>query len=236
MTNAWFIILPLAILLWLVLAFLTPLPKDGRLPVAAAMALGLAGYSWQGMPDVPGAPVEKTVKMDGFGEVIEAPLAGMTDRYGAPARIIALADAFTRQGNMSNAARLLYGGTLRYPDNADLWVAYGNALAEASEGVMTPAAVMAFEQARTLDPAHPGPQLFLGLARAQKEDWAGARTEWQGLLDRSPANAPWREDLVARLKMLDMAEAKDRGAQPAEGAQPVENTTEATAGSATEQE
>lgn len=216
MTSTWVIIIAAALILWVAIAFFPKMPKEGRLPVAAAMALGLAGYSWQGMPSLPGAPVEKKVNMEGFGEVIERPLAGLTDAYGPAGRFIALSDAFARQGSKSNAALVLYGATMRYGDSTDLWVAYGNALANASEGVMTPAAVMAFQRAKELDPAHPGPQLFLGLAAAQKEDWATARTEWQGLLDRSPDNAPWRADLEARLKMVDQAEGVGGAPMPLE--------------------
>ena len=209
MPQTMLVILAIAALLWLILAFAARMPKAGRLPVAAALALGLAGYSWQGQPGLAGAPSEKPVRMDGFGEVIDDPRQGITDRYGPPARYIALADAFQRQGNSADAARLLYGGVMRYPDSADIWVAYGDALASASEGVMTPAAIAAIERAQQLDPTHVGPPLFLGMAAAQQRDWAEARRQWQGLLDRTPAGAPWRADLESRLKMLNEAEAAD---------------------------
>lgn len=214
MSSTWFLIGGMAVLLWLVLVFLTPLPKAGRLPVAAAITLGLAGYSWQGSPDLPGASVVKPVNMQGFGEVIDRPLAGLTDAYGAPARLIALSDALERQGNSASAARLLYGGSIRHPDSADIWVGYGNALANAAEGVVTPAAVMAFEKARVLDPNHSGPPLYLGLAAAQREDWATARREWEGLLERTSPQAPWRADLESRLNMLDQVQASEVPASP----------------------
>ena len=214
MTPTWLLIIGITVALWLLLAFAVKMPKVGRLPVAAAIALGLAGYAWQGQPGLASAPVVKTVKMDGFGEVIDQPLAGITDQYGAPARWIALSDALERQGNSSDAARVLYGGAMRYPDSVDMWVAYGNALTNASEGVLTPAALAAFEKAAALNPNHPGPPLFLGLAAAQKQDWASARQIWGDLLARSPKDAPWRADLESRMKMLDAAEAQDRASAP----------------------
>ncbi len=214
MPNTLLVIAGIALLLWLLLAFAARMPKAGRLPVAAALALGLAGYSWQGQPGLAGAPAEKPLKMDGFGEVIDEPLSGLTNRYGAPARYIALSDALERQGSSANAARLLYGGVIRYPESADLWVAYSNALANASEGVMTPAAVAAADRAAQIDPNHPGPALFLGMAAAQKREWAEARRQWEGLLARSPDGSPWRNDLESRLKMLDEAEAADADPAP----------------------
>lgn len=206
--STWIVIASGLLAIWLVLAFASPMPKIGRLPLAAAMVFGLSGYMWQGMPDYPGAPKVREINMAGFGEVIDKPLNGITNRYGAPARWIALADALQRQGNVSDAARVLYGGTINYPESADMWVAYGSALASASGGKISPAAELAFKKAATLDDAHPGPQLFLGLAAAQKDEFDEATQIWSDLLARSPANAPYRADLESRLKMIEAVKAE----------------------------
>ena len=213
--SAWVFIAVGLLIIWLLLAFASPMPKIGRLPIAAAMVFGLSGYAWQGMPDYPGAPKEYKINMDGFGEVIKPAGNGITNPYGAAARWIALADALQRQGNVSDAARILYGGTINYPESADMWVAYGSALANASGGKISPAAELAFKKAALLDKAHPGPQLFLGLAAAQKNEFDEASKIWEALLARSPANAPYRADLESRLKMIDTLKA--------EGTKPVEN-------------
>lgn len=207
--TTWIIIASGLLALWLLLAFASPMPKIGRLPLAAAMVFGLTGYMWQGMPDYPSAPKVRKINMDGFGEVIDKPMNGITNRYGAAARWIALADALQRQGNVSDAARILYGGTINYPQSADMWVAYGSALASASGGKVSPAAELAFKKAATLDEAHPGPQLFLGLAAAQKNEWDEASATWSALLARSPSNAPYRADLESRIKMIEAVKAEE---------------------------
>ena len=206
--TAWIFILIGSAILWLILAFASPMPKQGRLPVAAILSLAFGGYAWQGTPDYAGAPAERAINMAGFGEVIDQPLNGITNRYGAPARWIALSDALQRQGSFSNAARVLYGGTINYPDSADMWVAYGSALTNASGGKVPPAAELAFKKAALLDEAHPGPQLFLGLAAAQQSDLAEAEQLWTALLERSPPNAPYRAELESRIKMVQAAQTE----------------------------
>lgn len=215
--STWIVIAGGLLAIWLVLAFASPMPKIGRLPLAAAMVFGLSGYMWQGMPDYPSAPKVRKINMEGFGEVIDAPMNGITNRYGAAARWISLADALQRQGNVSDAARILYGGTINYPESADMWVAYGSALASASGGKISPAAELAFKKAATLDEAHPGPQLFLGLAAAQKNELDEATKIWSDLLARSPANAPYRADLESRIQMIKMLQAEQL--KPADEAQ-----------------
>lgn len=208
--SAWIFIMAGLVLIWLVLVFVSPFPKIGRLPLAAAFAFGLTGYAWQGMPDYAGAPATREINLTGFGEVIDKPMNGITNRYGSAARWIALADALQRQGNLSDAARILYGGTINYPNNADMWVAYGSALANASGGKISPAAELAFKKAASLDKTHPGPQLFLGLAAAQKDELEEATRIWRDLLARSPANAPYRADLESRLQMIEAVQSQDQ--------------------------
>ena len=73
------------------------------------------------------------------------------------------ARAATREG----AAELLQNAVRRSPDNADLWVGYGNALVMHGGGMMSPAAQLAFQRAAALAPDHPAPRFFYGLALAQ---------------------------------------------------------------------
>ena len=52
-------------------------------------------------------------------------------------------------------------------------------------------------------PDSPGPPFFLGLALAQSGRLDDARALWFDLLQRSPADAPWRAGLQERLGQLD---------------------------------
>jgi cytochrome c-type biogenesis protein CcmH len=63
--------------------------------------------------------------------------------------------------------------------------------------------LLAFRRAEAAQPANPGPPFFLGLALAQSGRLQEGRTVWVDLLSRTPADAPWRADLMLRLQELD---------------------------------
>ena len=201
--------------LWVMLAaaltiagifWLGKLPAAARPLAGAAVMLGLAGYALQGHPSLPGKPVAGAAgEPEGFGEAITDQRQGMADRFGPAAQWLGLSDGFARTGKTELAAQTLEKGLEKYPDNVDLWVGLGNALAAHGGGMMSPAAALAFDEAARRDPAHPAPPFFAGLALAQGGDLKGAETVWSQLLTRSPADAPWRPDLEMRLAQLRQA-------------------------------
>ena len=183
----------------------------------AAVMLGLTGYALQGSPSLPGHPVAKAAEPDGFGEAITDRQQGMADRFGPAAQWIGMSDGFMRTGKTGLAAQALEKGLEKYPDNVDLWVGLGNALVAHGGGMMSPAAALAFDEAARRDPAHPAPPFFAGLAMAQSGDLKGAATVWGQLLDRSPADAPWRPDLEMRLSQLRQAMGPEQPPESAAG-------------------
>ena len=200
--------------LWVVLAAVLTLGGlfwPGRVPAAArplagaALMLALAGYALQGKPSLPGKPVETVAEPDGFGDRLSDRQQGMADRFGPAAQWISMSDGFMRTGKTELAARTLEKGLERHPDNVDLWVGLGNALVAHGGGVMSPASALAFDEAARRDPSHPAPPFFAGLALAQSGDLKGAEAVWSQLLERSPAEAPWRPDLEMRLTQIRQA-------------------------------
>lgn len=206
-------------LCWAVIAFAGRMAPAFRIPLAASIMLGLSGYLLLGSPAVSGAP-KPPPERAGFGDVIRDPRKGLADMRGPAAMWLGLSDGLLRAGNSEMAAEALQQGLRVHPRDVDLWIGFGNALVAHSNGMMTPAAEMAFQRAANIQPDHPAPQFFFGLALAQGGDIEGARRIWQALLDRSPPDAPWREDLTGRLAMLP-APAPTTASPPASAAAPV---------------
>ncbi|MFM6854254.1 MAG: tetratricopeptide repeat protein [Sphingopyxis sp.] len=218
--------LALGATIWSATILLGRLPRIAHLPLAAAIMLGLTGYMIAGRPGMPGHDVAGPDR-SGFGEVIRDPRMGMAQRFGPAAQWLGLSDGLMRAGNSAMAAEALQQGLRVHPRNVDLWVGFGNALVAHAGGVITPPAAIAFAKARRIDPAHPAPLFFAGLAMAQAGDVAGARAQWQELLARSPAEAPWRPMLLAQLAQIDAAAGATPGAAPVES--PIISTAPAPA-------
>lgn len=216
------LILLLGAVTWVALQFGGRLGAVARAPVAAAIMLGLSGYLLVGSPGVASAPVESP-EPEGFGEELTDPRGLMGGGAADAAQWLGMADGLMRGGRTASAARLLQEALRRHPEDIDLWVGFGNALVAHSGGIMTPASAMAFDRAAAIDPTHPAPPFFAGLALAQGNDLEGARMVWQQLLDRTPPDAPWREDLTMRLSQLPPPAAAPAGsgapasAAPAQG-------------------
>ncbi|RVQ65316.1 tetratricopeptide repeat protein [Croceicoccus ponticola] len=212
----WIIVLALAAITFAGMAFVLKLPRGGREFAGAALMLGLAGYALQGHPQMRGSPtVPRENAESGQAALIEARKA-MGDQYGRGQSYLITADAFVRAGQFGAAAGMLRGAIHENPDDPDVWVALGNALVGHANGIITPAALYAFDNAAAIAPEHLGPPFFKGLALAQSGQFEEARAMWQGLLDRpGDTNAPWRADLTERLARLDAIIAMTNGASPA---------------------
>ena len=135
---------------WALVALLLALVVIGlllaRLPrmlwelVGAALLFGLAGYAWQGHPNLSGAPREAAQTGPRFDEDLARVRDSFGGRYGKAAPWITMSDGFARRGQTEDAANILVAGLRADPDNADLWVALGNALMLHGEDIVSPAA------------------------------------------------------------------------------------------------
>lgn len=95
---------------------------------------------------------------------------------------------------------------------SSLLAQYGVALSQA-EGAVGDDAEAAFRQATVLDPKNAEARFYLGIAAASRGDNARAQALWEALLADSPADAPFRADLVDRLAALKAREPA-RGEAP----------------------
>ncbi|WP_420383587.1 tetratricopeptide repeat protein [Novosphingobium sp.] len=210
----WVVIIALAAIVFALLVFVFKMPRAGWEITGAALLFGLAGYAVQGHPGVPGVPKAAVENQ----RIADATMLQMRQQMGARfsenQSWLLVADALVRQGQFRASADFLSHAVSLHPNDPDLWVALGNSLTGHSDGTITPAAKYAFDRAARINPAHPGPPFFEGMALVQSGHLAQGRAMWADLLKRSPPDAAFHADLAARLARLDQLIAMSEGKGP----------------------
>ena len=202
--GGWLAILSLTLVSFAIAAFSLRLPREGYAVFGAVLLFGLVGYAWQGSPDQPGAPKDPEASTgQQTGEEMVSARHQLFDSSIAKPDYLVFSDGFARQGKFSDAAAALRRGLADNPDHLEGWLALGMALTGHADGVVTPAAFYAYGKARELDPANPGADFFLGFSFLQTGEIRAARDTWARLLANSPEDAPWREEITARIERLD---------------------------------
>ena len=200
---SWLPVIVLAAAAFLVAAFALRLHKSGWALFGAALLFGLAGYSLQGFPGYAGSPTENVPEVsENNAAMIDARRTFFPDDP-VPSRFVITADGFARNGEFEDAAGFLRNAVQENPQDAEAWVAMGNALVEHASGSLTPAALYAFSKAETAAPGNPAPAYFLGIALLQSGRPAETRALWAELVDSAPEDAEWVGPMRERLKRLD---------------------------------
>ncbi|MEQ8333473.1 c-type cytochrome biogenesis protein CcmI [Nisaea sp.] len=88
------------------------------------------------------------------------------------------------------------------PDNLELLAARGEALVLAADGMVSPTAVEDFRAVNRQQPLEPRARYYLGLARSQAADPAGALEWWIALEADTPPDAPWEALVRQRIDEL----------------------------------
>jgi cytochrome c-type biogenesis protein CcmH len=110
-----------------------------------------------------------------------------------------LAPVLARLGRYEEAVQA-YRNTITYKgDSADRRADLGEALAGAAGGVVTSEARTEFERAIAMEANEPKANYFLGLAAEQDGRTAEAASIWRSILEKAPADAPWRPLVQAAL-------------------------------------
>ncbi|MGH6786194.1 MAG: tetratricopeptide repeat protein [Novosphingobium sp.] len=208
--TGWVLAAGLALAAFVLAAFVLKLPRRGWEALGAALLLGIAGYALQGSPDQPGAS-KTAVAATRSGEGLVAARQTLADSSAPGSNLMIVAEGMLRNGQYGTAAGVLRGAVQRNPNDGEAWLTLANALVGHAEGNLSPAALLAYREAARVAPDHPGPPFFLGLAFAQSGRLNEARALWADLLARTPADAPWRADLVERLAQLDRFIAEQGG-------------------------
>ncbi|TVR09709.1 MAG: c-type cytochrome biogenesis protein CcmI [Salinarimonadaceae bacterium] len=201
--------------------------------LSAVPLLALAIYGAYGSPHEPAQPLAARL-------VQERDLADM-DISEAVARIEShlqqnpadgrgwevLAPVYMRQGRFDAAANAYAQAIRHLGEEPNRLANYGEALVNASEGVVQAAAREAFEAAVATDPLQPKARYYLGRAAEQDGDPEAALRRYEALLRDSPSDAPWISVVRARIDALGAA---SQPASPALGIDAIEGMVAQLAG------
>ncbi|MGI4877961.1 MAG: c-type cytochrome biogenesis protein CcmI [Janthinobacterium lividum] len=194
--------------------------------LGAVVALGATGvYAVRGRPDLTAAAPPGIIAAEVAGAAAGTGAPAVSAEAAGVAPIIAQLEArMAAQPGDPEGWRLLgwsYFQVQRFADSANAYAravalnprgegyssALGEALVQAANGIVTPAASQAFAAARALNPRDPRAQYFLAVLRYQRGDHKGAVDDWVRLLDEAPPGAPWAPQL-RRFVEQTAAEAK----------------------------
>lgn len=178
------------------------------------LCIAVGGYMLTGSPGMPAAPAPRAPLDAGFTPEAEQASPLLMERFGDARDWLTASEAMIRAGRTETAVYILDQATERLPGNVDLWVQLGIALVAHSGGQVVPAARLAFDRASRLDPIHPAPAYFLGLAYLQAGEPDRALPIWRDLLARSSADAPWRPELERLIHAGETMQAMGVGDTP----------------------
>ncbi|MGX7895185.1 tetratricopeptide repeat protein [Tsuneonella sp. HG222] len=180
------------------------LPRAAWTTVLAALALGLAGYAWQGKPGLAGAPRAAAPQVPGEGgAMVEMRRSILPDRFESQSARLITADALLRRDRYTEAATLLRGAVRENPKDGESWLALGNALVAATGGTMTPAARLAYRRAEAVAPESPGVPFFVGISLLQEGQLVEAAQAWRDAAGRAPEGSDERAAIMSRVERLD---------------------------------
>lgn len=201
----------LAAAIWLALHRTRALNGASLQLAAAALLIGLAGYSLQGRAGLAGSPAAERAPRP-LPPVLPVELAGeFYGRFNVATPWIVIANGYMARGDGANAVTTLISAVRGAPRNSELWIALGNGLVAQNGGRMSPAAELAFAKGLSLAPQHPGPRFFYGLALLQQGKVDQGLDLWKHILRDAPPDVSWRPNLAARIAIVEQV----RKANPA---------------------
>jgi cytochrome c-type biogenesis protein CcmH len=175
-------------------------PKLRRAAAVAGLVglplLALAVYLPLGSPRLPDFPLAERARAPDAAQPLENLVAQVeqhleknpTDGRGWKV----LAPVLLRLGRYDDAVRA-YRNSITYSgDSASSRADLGEAIAAAAGGVVTAEAKGEFEHALALDAGDAKASYFLGVAAEQDGRKDEAATIWRAMLEKAPADAPWR--------------------------------------------
>jgi cytochrome c-type biogenesis protein CcmH/NrfG len=182
----------------------------------AVLMLGAAGYALQGRPELAGTPREGGLSRPAV-PLTEARQA-MLGTFTAGERYLLIADSFARRGNTGEELGAIRAGLRERSDDLALRIGLANALVDHAQ-MITPAAELAFEQARELAPRHPAPLFFEGLARARSGDFERGLALFRSALALTPEGTSYRPMIEQGVLLVGNSLARQQMAPDRRGGQ-----------------
>jgi cytochrome c-type biogenesis protein CcmH len=204
--------------------------------VAAVIALGATGlYAQLGRPDLgssnTGAPVSGDADQRQIADIakmipqLEAKLA--QDPSNAEGWRM-LGWSYLVVGRASDSAHAYGRAVALEPANASYRSAQGDAIVQAANGQVTPAALEAFRAALKIDPNDARSRYYMALYEDQQGRRDRAMADWVALIKSAPPDAPWLGQVrdfverVARDRHVDISkeigsDGQQAGSVPAPG-------------------
>ncbi len=202
---SWIVAIVLALAAFAVGVLVFRLPRVTWASLGAALVFGLAGYTLQASPDLPGAPAAQAREAyQDEWQLLDARRLLVGDENRSRNNWLITADAFFQRGQFTDAAGFLRNAVEQDPDDFEAWLALGNVLTEQADGVLTQASVYSYRQASTIAPSSPAPGYFLGLALIRQGRMMEAQGVWRGALEQmGEEESPARSFMTERTERLD---------------------------------
>jgi cytochrome c-type biogenesis protein CcmH len=224
----WLVAIGLALAAFAVAVVVFRLNKITWASLGAALLLGLAGYTLQASPDLPGAPAAQSQQAyQDEWQMFDSRRLLVGTALRSHSNLLVTADAFATRGQFENAAGFLRGALAQDPRDFEVWLALGNVLTEQADGALTQASVYAYREASVLAPGNPAPGYFLGLALIRQGRMMEARGTWASALEQMGPEATDEATephafMVERVGRLETMLGQIQNAQPAAqpGAEP----------------
>ena len=197
----WLLVVLLALIVFLALWRFAALERVPLQLLASALFVGIAGYALQGRPLLGGKPVPPPAGEEQSRGVF--PSAGSAlPGDSAGSSWLAIAEAFQGAADKEGAVQSIRARLRARPDDAELWAGLGAVLVIHADGLVTPAAELAFTRAARLQPRHPAPAFFHGLSLVQRGKPEEAQRIWTRMLAAAPPDAEWRPMVESNLAAL----------------------------------
>ncbi|MFC3101251.1 cytochrome C biosynthesis protein [Altererythrobacter lauratis] len=204
---SWIMVIVLALVSFGVAVSAFRLPRVTWTSLAAALLFGLAGYTLQASPGLPGAPrANMATSYTDEWQMRDARVLLVGESLKSRSNAIVTSDAFAQRGQFTDAVGFADIAIRENAQDFEAWLALGNALVEQADGALTQPSLFAYRQASAIAPDNPAPSYFLGLSLIRQGRMVEAYQIWRGALERmgeegTPAQG-FMAERVARLETM----------------------------------